>query len=151
VKAPSTMVRHNIYISHQTWGALKLRAFQERSTATLLIDYVVKRFLKEPPARLQLAGNRAHNSDEDRLGRTVYFEPQVWDAVQAIAQSGKFSVASLIEALVSDYLGLTPPQEFHTPIQGETIRYVRVGGTTFDLGENPTIFDANTGKPGQTH
>ncbi|MHC1733381.1 MAG: hypothetical protein AB9888_15290 [Bacteroidales bacterium] len=134
------MGRHNIYLSHQVWGALKIRSFDERSDASTIINYVLERFLKTPPINLQVFHYRPRE-EEGRQGRTVYIQTQVWVAIEEKAKQGKFSISSLIETLLSIYLGLVESDEEEpTPTAN---RYLKVGDTIFDLGENPIRIDSN--------
>jgi hypothetical protein len=152
VKELAGWERHNIYLSRQVWGLLKQQAFMERTSASVIVDFILDNFLHEPPLQLDLAGNRSHNRDEDRLGRTIYFKPASWIAFQEIARRGKFSIASFIEALIVHYLGLDAPtaETNEAPKKPNSdFRYVQVGRTTFYLGESPVILDPKTGKPTQ--
>lgn len=152
-KSPE-LVRHNVYISRQVWGELKLRAFQESSSASEIINYVLdqalpEKRLAETAARYAATESRrfrSHAEDDDRLGRTVYFRQETWDALQRAAEAVKTSVAALVEPLLARYLGLTPSAD-ELPAENNLPRYLKVGELTLDLGEDRRSIDYRTGQP----
>jgi len=157
-KSGPDLIKHRVYLSHNVWGELKLRAFHERTSASDVVNYVIDQYLKEraayvpsanlPHPGLQLSVHRSHNRDEDRQGRSVYFRPDLWARLEELAKAESFSISSLIENLLAIYLGLTPQVEMKSgPEELDPNRYVRVGGKIYDLGDNPYIIDSNTGQP----
>jgi hypothetical protein len=145
-KSSTSLVRHNIYLSRQIWGELKLRSFQEGSNASEIINYVLEQAFKQRRMAERLAPPtaryRSHARDDDRLGRTVYFQPETWDELQQRAREEQFSAAGLVERLLERYLGLAPtPGEEDTPP-----RYLTVGDLTIDLGEDRRSIDYRTGQ-----
>jgi hypothetical protein len=148
---PTNLVKHCVYISRYVWGEAKLRSFQEMKSTSELIDYVLEQFLENLPNKMDVPRYRSHNRDEYRLGRSIYFRPNAWDAVQEIAKREKFSVAALIEDLLIHYLGLEPVMENgdNETTQIDSHHFIQSGGLTYDLGENPVKIDWKTGKPVQ--
>ena len=133
-------------------GELKLRSFQERSSSSEIINYVLREFLEKHPARVRLSRYQPHNRDEDRLGRTVYFQKEIWEAVKLLSKEKGFSISGLIEYLLNVYLGLIPAENetgesLEEKIKSNPERYVRMGKDVIDLGENPVQIDWKTGKP----
>jgi len=152
-ESDTNLIKHRVYLSHNVWGELKLRAFHERTSASDLVNYVVEQYLKEretsvPYTTMRLAIHRAHDRDEDRQGRSVYFRQDLWDRLEELAKAENFSISSLIENLLAIYLGLAPQVEAKSgPEELDPDRFVRVGGKIYDLGDNPYIIDSNTGQP----
>ncbi len=146
VTSKSSLEKHNINISHQVWGELKVNAFHERSTASNIVNFLVEDFLRDPSRTDKVSGHRSHDSDKDRLGRSIYFRPDLWQRLQDLSEKEKFSVASAIENMLIDYLGLADQGVTERPVNNpDPNRYVKIGNDVFDLGENPRIIDANTG------
>ena len=156
--------RHNVNLSHQVWGELKLRSFQERMSASELVAYIVEQATRAEPAALNISRYQPRNPDEDRLGRTVFFPPDVWQRAQTLAAKSHTSIAGLLDYLLRQYLGLLPGEStesetqaepalqaepeksitYPTPPRGKTLR---VGEEQVYLGENPIRIDLKTGKP----
>ncbi len=145
------LVRTNLYLSHYVWGQLKLAAFDEHTTANDIINQVVEHYLLLRPQNVPRALHREHNKDEGRQPRTIRFQPGLWAQLQRLAQAEQFSIASLVESLLLQRLGLQPQPEPAAPTQPEVktqiaeapARYLQVGETTFDLGANPRVIDLN--------
>lgn len=152
-ESDSGLIKHRVYLSHNVWGELKLHAFHERTSASDVVNYVVEQYLNDRSMDqntkyLQLTIHRSHDRDEDRQGRSVYFRPELWTRLEALAKAENFSVSSLVENLLAIYLGLTPQvEEKNIPEGVDPNRYVHVGEHIYDLGDNPYIIDANTGQP----
>lgn len=137
--------RHNVNLSRQVWGELKLRSFQEGMSASELVAYIVEKFLNEKYLAFQLPRYQPRNTDEDRLGRTVFFPEGVWQQAQARAERAGISMSGLIDFLLKRYLGLLPDQpDPGPPTTGKT---VRIGEERVYLGENPVRIDLKTGRP----
>ena len=142
--------RHSIYLSRHVWGELKLHAFTEGRTASEVVNDVVRDFLDQTPDEIQLPGHRTHNPDERRLGRSVHFEPDLWEKLQTLADREKFSIAALIEDLLIDILGLAEDVEtMEIPGELDPDRFVKVGNDTYVLDKDPKIIDMGTGSPVQ--
>jgi hypothetical protein len=137
--------RHNVNLSRQVWGELKLRAFQEGMSASELVAYLVERFTKEGYKAIVLPRYQPRSSDDDRLGRTVFVPADVWQSAQERAASFGTSISGLIEYLARQYLGRLPEAEDEP--QRTASNTVRIGEERVYLGENPVKFDLNTGKP----
>jgi hypothetical protein len=140
--------KHNINLSRQVWGELKLRSFQEGASASEIIVYVLEQFFQAPPAQIRIARYQPRTG-EALLGRSVYFPGALWQTAQSLAREHNFSVAGLIEQLLKNYLGLEPGDEpIETSLQASNSqRYVQLGSLTIDLGdENPLTIDYKTGK-----
>jgi hypothetical protein len=138
--------RHNVNLSRQVWGELKLRAFQEGMSASELVAYVVERFTNESYIVLRLPRYQPRSADEDRLGRTVFFPAGVWEKAQVRAAQCGTSISGLIEHLLKQYLGLLPDSQ-EEPDQPSAGRTVQIGEERVYLGENPLRIDLKTGKP----
>lgn len=138
--------RHNVNLSRQVWGELKLRSFQEGLSASELVAYILDRFLQEGYSALRLPRYQPRNTDEDRIGRTVFLPAGLWAKVQSRAEGSGTSVSGLIEYLLKQYLGLLPETEETEPdeVRGKTIQ---IGEERVYLGENPVKIDLITGKP----
>lgn len=138
--------RHNVNLSRQVWGELKLRSFQESMSASELVAYVIERYLTVGYSTLRLPRYQPRNTDEDRIGRTVFLPSGLWAKAQSRAAQSGTSLSALIEHLLKQYLGLLPeldeasanPPEKHT---------VQIGEERVYLGENPVRIDLKTGKP----
>lgn len=142
--------RHNIYLSRLVWGELKLFAFLKERTASEVVNDVVKVFLKQQQQGIQTPGHRSHDPDERRSGRTVYFEPELWQDLQELARSEEFSISALIEELLIDKLDLAEDEGMdEDPESMDSSRFVRVGDDTYVLDANPKIIDINAGQPAQ--
>lgn len=150
--------RHNVNLSHQVWGELKLRSFQERMSASELVAYIVEQATRAEPVTLNIPRYQPRNPDEDRLGRTVFFPPDVWQRAQTLAARNHTSIAGLLDYLLRQYLGLLPGEAAEPESQAEaekSISYptpprgqmLRVGEEQVYLGENPIRIDLKTGKP----
>ena len=139
--------RHNINLSRQVWGELKLRSFQEGLSASELVAYLVEQFVTEKyNSTLRLPRYQPRNSEDDRLGRTVFFPPKIWRLAKKRAAQSNTSIAGLIDYLIRRYLGLLPEAtglEYEPSPRGEV---VRVGEEQVYLGENPLHIDLKTGK-----
>ncbi len=136
--------RHNINLSRRVWGELKLRSVQESASASELIAYVVEKYNPEDPSLAGMSRYQPRGSNEDRLGRTVFFPPATWKKAQALAAQNGISVAGLIDYLLKKYLGIADEIEYAIPERPE---FVRVGEERVYLGENPVKIDLKTGKP----
>lgn len=157
---PANQIRTNLYLSRRVWGLLKTRAFDERTTNSTLIDFVLREYLKNRNKDLQkaeVALHRKHDGGEDRKPRAVYIDPVLWSQFQEQARVENVSAASLAESLLVDYLtgeGAEEPEA--KPEQQQTVqikpderdpkRYVRVGDEVYDIGETPIIIDINKEK-----
>ena len=156
---PANHIRTNLYLSRRVWGLLKTRAFDERTTNSTLIDFVLREYLKNRNKDLQkaeVALHRKHDGGEDRKPRAVYIDPVLWSQFQEQARVENVSAASLAESLLVDYLteGAEEPQA--KPEHQQTVqikpeerdpkRYVRVGDEVYDIGETPIIIDINKEK-----
>lgn len=157
---PANQIRTNLYLSRRVWGLLKTRAFDERTTNSTLIDFVLREYLKNRNKDLQkaeVALHRKHDGGEDRKPRAVYIDPVLWSQFQEQARVENVSAASLAESLLVDYLtgeGVEEPEA--KPEQQQTVqikpderdpkRYVRVGDEVYDIGETPIIIDINKEK-----
>lgn len=152
-------VKHNLSLSTRVWGELKLRAFQENTTASELIAYILEQFIVNPPEKIKLSRYQSRKYNEgSRSGRTVYIPDSVWLPVEGIARQGRFSVTSLVDVLVKDYLGIEPsdgnasetPREVDDPAQvsqpANPSRYLKIGKTMFDLGDEALSLDLKTGR-----
>lgn len=160
-KPTDALERHNVNLSRQVWGELKLRSFQEGISASELVAYVVERFAAEESWLAGLTRYQPRNPDEDRLGRTVFFPPVTWARAQALAAQHRVSVAGLIEFWLRRYLGMEAPEAKSEPDTPEGSSFVyptypvdpknvyRVGEERVYLGENPIRIDLKTGKPRQ--
>ncbi len=154
---PANQIRTNLYLSRRVWGLLKTRAFDERTTNSTLIDFVLRQYLKKRDKDLQKAEvslHRKHDGGEDRKPRAVYIDPALWSQFQELARTENVSAASLAESLLVDYLigqDAEEPEakpEQHVSVQKkpeerDPKRYVRVGDEVFDIGETPIIIDVN--------
>jgi hypothetical protein len=138
--------RHNVNLSRQIWGELKLRSFQEGMSASEMVAYIVERYLREGYLAHTLPRYQPRNTDEDRLGRTVFFTSAAWHAAQEFAQRSNISISALIDFLLRRYLGLLPEEEAR-PLEPEPKNTVRIGEERVYLGENPVRIDLKTGKP----
>ncbi len=139
--------RHNINLSRQVWGELKLRSFQENISASELVAYVLETAVRQGPGATRITRYQPRNSDEDRLGRTVFLPAGLWDQAKAMASQQGASAAGLIDYLLKKYLGILPPEQgfrYEEPRPGQV---VRVGEERVYLGENPIVIDWKTGKP----
>lgn len=157
---PANQIRTNLYLSRRVWGLLKTRAFDERTTNSTLIDFVLREYLKNRNKDLQkaeVALHRRHDGGEDRKPRAVYIDPVLWSQFQEQARVENVSAASLAESLLVDYLtGLGAEEPEAKPEQQQTVqikpeerdpkRYVRVGDEVYDIGETPIIIDINKEK-----
>lgn len=157
---PANQIRTNLYLSRRVWGLLKTRAFDERTTNSTLIDFVLREYLKNRNKDLQkaeVALHRKHDGGEDRKPRAVYIDPVLWSQFQEQARVENVSAASLAESLLVDYLtgeGVEEPEA--KPEQQQTVqikpderdpkRYVKVGDEVYDIGETPIIIDINKEK-----
>lgn len=142
------------------WGLLKTRAFDERTTNSTLIDFVLRAYLKNRNKDFQkaeVALHRRHDGGEDRKPRAVYIDPVLWSQFQEQARVENVSAASLAESLLVDYLTGEGAEESEVkPEQQQTVqikpeerdpkRYVRVGNEVYDIGETPIIIDINKEK-----
>ena len=137
--------RHNVNISRQVWGELKLRSFQEGMSASDLVAYVLEQFAREQYNALKLPRYQPRSPDEDRIGRTVFLPAGLWPRVQEKASQSGTSISHLIEYLLKRYLGLLPESE--TADEPEEPKVVRIGEERVYLGENPIKIDLKTGKP----
>ena len=158
-KMPKDLERHNVNLSRQVWGELKLRSFQEGISASELVAYVVERFSAESGELASLSRYQPRNPDEDRLGRTVFFPAPIWAKAQALAAQNQISVAGLIEFWLRRYLGLATEEESPENVETGDSTFVyptadvnpknvyRVGEERVYLGENPIRIDLKTGKP----
>ncbi len=139
----SNLIRTNLYISRRVWGELKARAFQERTTTSDLIDFLVRKYLKDRKVQGEVTLHRKHNETEDRKPRAVYFDPDLWSTLQARSATENFSIASLIESLLVSYLENkeeTEPENVLAnakPEERDPNRYVKVGEEVYDIGSNP--------------
>jgi hypothetical protein len=157
---PANQIRTNLYLSRRVWGLLKTRAFDERTTNSTLIDFVLRAYLKNRNKDLQkaeVALHRKHDGGEDRKPRAVYIDPILWSQFQELARVENVSAASLAESLLVDYLTgedtenaekLESQSEQGEPAQlkpeeRDPKRYVRVGDEVFDIGETPIIINMN--------
>ncbi len=141
--------RHNIYLSRQVWGELKLHAFLEGRTASEVVNDMVRDFLSQQLKSMQTPGHRSHNPDDRRLGRTVHFESELWQELQELAQTEKFSIAALIEELLIDILGLAEDNDIgELPAGLGQNRHV-VGNDIYMIDADPKIIDVNTRQPVQ--
>lgn len=143
--------KHNLSLSTRVWGELKLRALQENTTTSELIAFILKRFLTDPPSKINASRYQLRGSGEGkRSGRTLYLPDAIWFPAVAAANQGGYSITNLVDLLAKEYLGLATlerdPQGESEPEPGSAARYVKVGGTTFDLGENPFNLDLKTGE-----
>ncbi len=143
--------RHNVNLSRQVWGELKLRSFQENLSASELVTYILEKFVQEKYIALSLPRYQPRGEDEDRLGRTVFVPAEIWQQAQERANHLHTSISGLIEFLLRKYLGLLPGSESEDeeesipePPAGHT---VRIGEERVYLGENPVKIDLKTGKP----
>ncbi len=152
-------VKHNLSLSTRVWGELKLRAFQENTTASELIAYILEQFIANPPEKIKLSRYQSRKYKEgSRAGRTVYIPDPVWLPVEDIARQARFSVTSLVDVLVKDYLGIKPPDDDSDETPGKIdnpaqigqsenpSRYLKIGKTMFDLGDEALSLDLKTGK-----
>jgi hypothetical protein len=139
-----TTERHNVNLSRQVWGELKLRAFQERISASELIAYLVKKNAKVDLSTSTFSRYQARDPDDDRMGRTVFFPSEVWEQVKNLAARNSTSVSVLIDYLLKVYLGLLEKQEKESsePPSGKA---VLVGNERVYLGDNPIEIDLKTG------
>ena len=136
----ANLIRTNLYISRRVWGGLKSRAFQERTTTSDLIDFLVRKYLKDRRVQGEVTLHRKHDETEDRKPRAVYFDPEVWTQLQARSNAETFSIASLVESLLVTYL--EEKEEVGAdvvPEERDPNRYVRVGSEVYDIGTNPII------------
>jgi hypothetical protein len=138
--------RHNVNISRQVWGELKLRSFQEGMSASEMVAYVLERFLSESYSALRLPRYQPRSTDEDRTGRTVFLPAGLWSQAQERAARSGTSLSALIEHLLKQYLGLLPESESadDAPSAEHT---VKIGEERIYLGKNPVRIDLKTGKP----
>lgn len=157
---PANQIRTNLYLSRRVWGLLKTRAFDERTTNSTLIDFVLRAYLKNRNKDLpkaDVALHRKHDGGEDRKPRAVYIDQVLWSQFQELARVENVSAASLAESLLVDYLveeGFEEPEAKPEPQQKGQLkpeerdpkRYVRVGGEVYDIGESPIIIDFNKEK-----
>ncbi len=167
-------VKHNLSLSSRVWGELKLRAVQEKTTVSELVAYVLGRFFSDPPKKIKVSRYQSRkNTDGEREGRTVYIPDSVWLPIEETAKQGRFSVTYLVDVLVKDYLGIEQidrgpgdisdtmegqarltreggtsqnNEQISIPQEEETSRYLKVGDTIFDLGEDAVSLDLKTGK-----
>jgi hypothetical protein len=160
VAKPANQIRTNLYLSRRVWGLLKARAFDERTTNSTLIDFVLRAYLKHRDKDLQKAEvslHRKHDGGEDRKPRAVYIDPVLWSQFQELAKEVNVSAASLAESLLVDYLTGGDTEEPETkpeqrepaqikPEERDPKRYVRVGDEVFDIGETPIFIDINKEK-----
>jgi hypothetical protein len=142
---PAERERHNVNLSRQIWGELKLRSFQEGMSASEMVAYVVERYLNESYLAFHLPRYQPRNTDEDRLGRTVFFTTAAWRGAQNFAQKNSISISALIDFLLRRYLGLLADEEAAPP-ETEAQNTVRIGEERVYLGENPLRIDLKTGK-----
>lgn len=155
---PANLIRTNLYLSRRVWGLLKTRAFDERTTNSTLIDFVLRQYLKKRDKDLRkndVTLHRKHDGGEDRKPRAAYIDPVLWSQFQELARTENVSAASLAESLLVDYLvgkedagePAAKPEQ-HAPVQvkpeeRDPKRFVRVGDEVFDIGETPIIIDIN--------
>ena len=139
--------RHNVNLSRQVWGELKLRSFQEGVSASELLSYVVERFTSEGYHAFSLPRYQPRADDADRLGRTVFLPAEVWQRVQSRAAQYKTSTSGLIDYALRRYLGLLP--EDSTDVEPPPRNTVKIGEERVYLGENPLRIDLKTGQPKQ--
>ncbi len=140
--------RHNVNLSRQVWGELKLRAVQEGMSASELIAYVAEKRVKGESSR-SFSRYQERDPDDDRLGRTVFFPEGAWKQVQEAAARYETSASALIDYWLRLYLGLIPEDY---PITPETMRAentVRVGEERVYLGDHPVKIDLQPGKKAQ--
>lgn len=151
----ANQIRTNLYLSRRVWGLLKTRAFDERATASTLIDFVLRGYLRNRKTYLphaEVSIHRKHNGSEDRKPRAVYIDPVLWSQFQELAREANVSAASLAESLLETYLtgegqetsmDQTASSQAAQGISEERDpnRYVRVGDDVYDLGEKPIIIE----------
>jgi hypothetical protein len=134
--------RHNINLSRQVWGELKLRSFQEGISASELVTYVVEVLGVEEYRAGPTPKYQPRNPDEDRLGRTVFFRPDAWKKATTLAKGRRTSVSALIEHLLRRYLGLLSEEEQEAEARAaQEKQYLRIGEERVYLGENPIRID----------
>jgi hypothetical protein len=138
--------RHNVNLSRQVWGELKLRSFQEGMNASEMIAYVVESSLSGKYFAHHLPRYQPRSTDEDRLGRTVFFPAETWRMAQEYARKSGISIAALIDFLLRRYLGLLTEAEY-TPEEDTPKQTFQIGEERVYLGENPVHIDLKTGKP----
>lgn len=143
---PAAQERHNINLSRQVWGELKLRSFQEGMSASELVAYILDRFLNQGYSTLRLPRYQPRNTDEDRVGRTVFLPVGLWEKAQARAAATGTSLSGLVEHLLKAYLGLLP-ESGRASAEPPPKHTVQIGEERVYLGENPLRIDFKTGRP----
>jgi len=155
----ANQIRTNLYLSRRVWGLLKTRAFDERTTNSTLIDFVLREYLKNRNIDLQkaeIALHRRHDGGEDRKPRAVYIDPVLWSQFQEQARVENVSAASLAESLLVDYLIEEGAEETEgkpeqqpvqiKPEERDPKRFIKVGNEVYDIGETPIIININEEK-----
>ena len=135
--------RHNINLSRQVWGELKLRAVQEGASASELIAFVIEKSLAGQETSTPLPRYQPRGDSSDRSGRTVFLPTLVWKAAREQAAQQGTSVSAWIDYQLRVYLGLLAENENATPPG----KIVQVGSERVYLGENPIGIDLKSGKP----
>jgi hypothetical protein len=144
--------KHSLYISRPVWEELKIRSAQEHRTASEIITSLLSVFIREQPAVPHIKRYQPRLEEmppKERASRSVYIPQPVWENTLRLAAAGNYSITGLVDDLLKCYLGLLPVGEGNGEVQVDPVRYLKVGGTTFDLGEKPIHIDLDEeqGKP----
>ena len=141
--------KHSLYISRSVWEELKIRSVQEHRDASKIITLLLSDFINKQPTTVHIKRYQPRLDDvlpKERASRSVYIPQPVWEKVLRLSTDGNFSITGLVDNLLKSYLGLLPDKEEGGETQVDPARYLKLGNTTFDLGENPIHVDFNPQK-----
>ena len=138
--------KHSLYISRSVWEELKIRSVQEHRDASKIITSLLSDFINEHPVVSYIKRYQPRLDEAlpgERASRSVYIPQPIWEKIRRQAEVGNYSITGLVDDLLKSYLGLLPVKEEGGEMQVDPTRYLKLGNTTFDLGENPIHVDFN--------